>query len=368
MANAAVETGHQSAVSLMREDVPKSLDTACGRRLKNHIDCRNGLSGHAWPILETNNNNDKSVNCDLDKMRDRSILTINGDCDHETVSGGRKRGPKSAFDPVVNGEIVGSRKRRRKNCRPRSLMQLSRDEMLVKEDLEEYHVNNNGVDFDAVTAEDEEEILDLTYIKKQEKGSDCSNVDCGEQLVADTSAVDSEVICGDSKVFEQDGTQLVDVEATNEDKTRNDTTGIVETLPSGDDVAEMVETLPSGADAAAAIKDYAESTMYELLSIYGLNEDHGESITRRVPLLNFTPSNILGREQPSFPSTPTTLQITSNSLSPDALTTSVEAKVCESTGVALSAASQSLTSEDIYAKFMDSMEKLAQMPQGTWYR
>ena len=362
MAHAVVGTGHQSMVSLMREDVPKSLDTACGRRMKNH--CRNGLSarGHAWPIPETNNNDDKSVNCDLVKMRDRSFLTINGDCDHETVSGGRKRAPKSAFDSAVNGEITGSRKRRRKNCRPQCLMQLSRDESFIKEDLEEYHVNNNGVDFDAVAADDEEEILDLTCIKKQENTNGWSNGDCGEQLVADTSAVDSEVICGDSKVLEQDGTQLVHVEAKNEDEKGDH--GIVETVPSGD--PEVVETVPSGADAAAAaIKDYAESTMNELLSIYGLNEDHGESITRRVPLLNFTPSNILGREQPSFPSTPMTLQITSNSLSSDMLTRSVEANVGESTGVALSAASPSLTSEDIYAKFMDSMEKLAQMPQGT---
>ena len=418
----------------MREDVPKPLDTACSRRLKNH--CRNGLSprGHARPIPETNNNNDKSVNCDLDKMRDRSILTSNGDCDHETVSGDRKRGPMSAFDSVVNGEAGRSRKRRRKNCRPRSLMQLSRDEAFVKEDLEEYHVNNNGVDFDAVAADDEEEILDLSCcVKKQEIVNGCSNGECGGQLVAATSAVVSPLTCGESKVFEEDGTRLVALDNKNEDEegdntsgvvatvpsgsdtpgvvetvpsgsdtpgvvetvpsgsvtpgvvetvpSGSDTPGVVETVPSGsdtpgvvetvpsDDDRGMVETVPSGADAAVAIKDYAESTMNELLSIYGLNEDHAEAITRRVPLLNFSPSNILGREQKNLPSG--TLQIThltNSSLSSDALTRSVEAKFGQSSGVAVSAASPSLATEGIYAKFMDSMEKLAQMPRGTWSR
>ena len=418
MANAVVVTGHQASVSLMREDVPKPLDTACSRRLKNH--CRNGLSplGHARPIPETNNNNDKSVNCDLDKMRDRSILTSNGDCDHETVSGDRKRGPMSAFDSVVNGEAGRSRKRRRKNCRPRSLMQLSRDEAFVKEDLEEYHVNNNGVDFDAVAADDEEEILDLSCcVKKQENVNGCSNGECGGQLVAATSAVVSPLTCGESKVFEEDGTRLVALDNKNEDEEGDNTSGVVETVPSGSDIPRvvetvpsgsdtprvvetvpsgsdtprvvetvpsgsdtpgvvetvpsdddsgMVETVPSGADAAVAIKDYAESTMNELLSIYGLNEDHAEAITRRVPLLNFSPSNILGREQQNLPSG--TLQIThltNSSLSSDALTRSVEAKFGQSSGVAVSAASPSLATEGIYAKFMDSMEKLAQMPRGT---
>ena len=457
MANAVVGTGHQVSVSLMREDVPKPLDTACSRRLKNH--CRNGLSprGHARPIPETNNNNDKSVNCDLDKMRDRSILTSNGDCDHETVSGDRKRGPMSAFDSVVNGEAGRSRKRRRKNCRPRSLMQLSRDETFLKEDLEEYHVNNNGVDFYAVAADDEEEILDLSCcVKKQENVNGCSNGECGGQLVDDTPAVVSPLTCGESKVFEEDGTRLVALDNKNEDEegdntsgvvatvpsgsdtpgvvetvpsgsdtpgvvetvlsgsdtpgvvetvpsgsdtpqvvetvpSGSDTPGVVETVPSGsdtpgmvetvpsgsdtpqvvetvqsDDDSGMVETVPSGADAAVAIKDYAESTMNELLSIYGLNEDHAEAITRRVPLLNFSPSNILGREQKNLPSG--TLQIThltNSSLSSDALTRSVEAKFGQSSGVAVSAASPSLATEGIYAKFMDSMEKLAQMPRGT---
>ena len=366
MAKAVLGTGHQAAVNLMR-DVPLQLDTICGR-LKTDVHCTNGHdstpNSHAWP--ETNNNTDyESVTfaCKVDKMRDQSAVTVSdnghlGDMsDQETVCGGQKRHPEAGV--VINGEVPEGRKRRRKNCQPRSLMQLNhrQDTIFFKEELEDYRVNNNGVDFDAI-ADDEEEVLDLSCGKKQEDTSTTRSINSGrdsDKHVTDDTIVDLSVVTlGDNKALEstEDRTRFVDSVAM--DTTTDDD-------EDGDDVMEMTETTTFGSDAAVAIKDYAESTMNELLSIYGLNEDEaGESITRRVPLQNFTPNNILGREKPKFTSPSPSLTFSTTCLvknRSDAPTTSMETNMRDSAAV-------SLASEGIYAKFMDSMEKLTKIPQG----
>ena len=354
MAKAVLGTGHQ--VSLMRENVPLRLDTVCSR-LKRDVHYTNGHSpspnGHAWP--ETNNNTEYKLVTPVvaDKMRDRPGVTIGDECQPQEFNGretsctGQKRRSETGLDVV-------KRKRRRKNCQPRSLMQLNheQEELMLKEQLSDYRVNNSGVDFDTI-ADDEEEILDLSCGKKQEDLPISSNSD---KHVTDDTVVDLSIVThGDPPEVEsaQNCSRLVTMDTTTEDD---------------DGAVKTAETTPSGAEAAVAIKDYAETTMNELLSIYGLSEDEaGESITRRVPLQNFAPSNILGRElhllaSPPTPATFPSTHPSKKSARPAGPTTSVEASVCDS--AALSVSATSLASDGIYGKFMDRVETLTQTPQG----
>ena len=350
----------------MRENVPLRLDTVC-RRLKTDVHYTNGHSpspnGHTWP--ETNNNTEyKSVTPAIgvaDKMRDRPGVTVSDECQPQEFNGretsctGQKRRSETALDVV-------RRKRRRKSCQPRSLMQLNheQEELLLKEQLSDYRVNNSGVDFDTI-ADDEEEILDLSCGKKQGDLSISCNSDSGKYVTDDTVVDLSIVTHGDRGPPEEESVEncprLVTMDTTTEDE-------------DGGNTMKTAETTPSGADAAVAIKDYAETTMNELLSIYGLSEDEaGESITRRVPLQNFAPSNILGREQHllASPPTPATFPSThpsKKSARPAGPTTSVEASVCDSAALSVSATSFASDGK-FYGKFMDRVETLTQTPQGT---
>ena len=143
--------------------------------------------------------------------------------------------------------------------------------------------------------------------------------------------------------------------------------------------------VPSG--DAAAIKDYAQSTVTELLGMYGLS-DEAQDVTQSIPLQNFSTGHILQHHPESHSihqrrrqlhtksrhnqhvSMPVKIvapkaTIESMHRSPSLHTTMNTARHDPVTLLQSSSSSSTqAASEGMYAKIVDSVAKMAKMPQG----
>jgi hypothetical protein len=243
-----------------------------------------------------------------------------------------------AADEFTELTPEGSRKSRRKAKRPRSIANIAAEQ--AKEELSEYEENNPDVDFDSMCEaameeeddddrliiygdDDENETRDsysrmladsdednhMSYQENdtshdqqhtepfggqtadQTRSVDCNDNDCGvldlrvtRQInvfrhINDNEEEDDEESDDDDDIPEENGVLNLSVTPR---KTISNAGGAKPNLP------------PKSSNDEAEMKDYAENTMNELLSMYGLGGE-GETISSRIPLKNFDSGSILGR-------------------------------------------------------------------------
>ena len=223
-------------------------------------------------------------------------------------------------------EADGSRRSRRKNQRPRNIVQYQDQSEITKEneELEDYVMNNKNVDFDAAQDDDEQSInddavLDLSSGRPSERGSYDADtmVDEPDDQDQDTNlstddfgAIDLSISKSKPRKNASCSTGQPDVALVSD---RDDMSSQSSDLSSsagsrGKPVSDNSKpsshqppNKPQGINSteAAEIKHYAENTMNELLNMYGLQDDNeeGTSIASNVPLQNFASRSILERQK-----------------------------------------------------------------------
>lgn len=196
--------------------------------------------------------------------------------------------PNKAEEPCHTPPL--SRKNRRKNLKPMNIAQLDNYE---EEDLE------TGEDFSYLRNEDgtspakDDNILDLSSHPNYNGDHDSNDGDdirdnCEtrdtETNPEDFDVLDLSIAKSDLSIAKPDLSIAKPEEAPTEKPQRTTSR----------------QEMPD----AAALKDYAQSTMNELLSLYGLSGEEAESIAGSVPLQNFSSGKILERQRAHVPVPP----------------------------------------------------------------
>lgn len=319
--------------------------------------------------------------------------------DHESSHQGNK--PAPACDMAVtdtptkhqfrepNQDASISRKKRRKNQNPRNIAQVRDycDELSGKdEELTEYEINNRDIDFQPMTTLDgeknecdisvtsEEDSLDyghsggfqINHTSNGSKDSD-SQPSISEAIDLSVNNRKKSNDYANSDVLSNNSRDMAPIATSN----YANETSVSPSIPSKPD------QLSNSADAAA-LKNYATSTMNELLSIYGLGEET-DAIIKSVPLQNFTSGKILERHAPSDPrrlflGSASKHDIKTSSFSPQVPSSSINSPISISSpntssihNVFSSSSSPSVkqqVKEGVYQRFMDNMVKLAQGSKG----
>ena len=288
---------------------------------------------------------------DMDAMVDAQYYSITMKNELNNVEAMKKDNVDSPVQPSPSS----GRKNRRKNSRPKnisSFQEFPEDDLMItaKDDLEQYQMNNQGVDFHRLIAEEEakkdgEDILSNRLVDNMNNAADFDD-DSFHKMTAD-EANNNKVkapcdqypdLCSPADRFAVDTTGAMDLSvsqktmtladeeedeclndddgpinlsfSTNDDKPHMVTNGSKEpnnndTSPYLEQIGRNYSTKSKFAESqllkrrlhgdANDMKNYAQSTMSELLSIYGLSEE-AEAITKTVPLQNFSSGTILDRE------------------------------------------------------------------------
>ena len=386
------------------------LDAICAK-LKSNQDGSRLTSGNTGQDIETNNNEKAEgdvgeaspslANGDAEKMRRDKEQEANGMNGIEGTESAKLNGtskshvgvagdtsthpspepagpgiaevgmPLPAPPTIPTSHALSSRKNKRKNFRPKNITQLQdppEHDDLGKDDLgiEEYVINNKGVDFDAM-AEDEsqahqEEPLELTNQSggpKSEERPPPPQSPSGF-VTDDCGALDLSTCCRPAG----DGTCGSDGNEPQDLSTKSTGASGARVQPDKGTLPNQVASLPSCSKRDASVmKDYATNTMNELMRIYGFG-DEGESITQGVPLEKFESRSILGHnvtQGVSSTALGSGLQGQSQGWATPAK--GEVAREVQGTG----ASEVVKTGEGIYAKFTDSianMSKLSRLPQG----
>ncbi len=340
---------------------------------------------------------------------------------------------------IIPSQLIVSegRKNRRKNLKPQNIAQIQEKEIAedIVDELEEYEINNEGVDFEAMYAaeeekdEDEEEgeadedggfALDLSAQETPYKsdrditfnsGTLSDNANDSYYLddsgVLDLSVTKSNVAAEDDSISSYanqsnhgngDDDVSMDTDDDDEDIQVSNKTAVSDTAQfrSYDSVDRKVApTHVESTTDATVLKDYAQNTVSELLSIYGFG-DEAESVTQSVPLLNFSSGKILERHglpaplpsnvpkmahkshianlansalagyllqngSHSVPQTPPTSAFSSNHTPTSSCSSNASSTSGTPTGIP-----STQQGAEAYAKFMDSMAKISSMPHGMY--
>ena len=285
-----------------------------------------------------------------------------------------------------NSTPTGSRKNKRKARAPRNLMQLQEAEIVfAKDELEEYEINNKDADFDISDDDPGELIIDEREVVSNGFVADCDSSMNGGGSHVEKDENKNEKIVNSNHCYSEDNAGAIDLSMSRTSEEPIKTSAA--TITPSNSVAMVIDSksekvpvslssssskavlsvngekesaplmpvvstsVSSSTGDAAAIKDYAQSTMNELLSIYGLN-DEAESIVKDVPLQNFASGKILGRhvQHPTL----------GGGKKSSAVRDSSPAKA----NVLPPAAQGTEGDEAIYVKFIESMTKLSSMPEG----
>ena len=315
-----------------------------------------------------------------------------------------------APQPTPPPQPSESRRNRRKNVKPRNIVEF-RDvpEDYGKDELDEFELNNRDVDFDEICKNAEEE---------QGKGGGGSALDLSGSHGDQEPCSDVE---SDSKFEDSDGSRVLDLSVNREPYPTNPTSHTFGESDSNDDNSHhsmfppggypdgdsnsdlsqdeesqsssgfsqgRMDRFQGGRDnpsatpvEAVAMKNYAKSTVNELLSMYGLGGEEAEAITQSIPLQKFSTGHILqshpglgpqhrGVKRPAEDS-PKPAKQGPQKVSGEVVRASPQPPQSSNSDGHLSSAQSSLASfvqhipnEGMYAKFVDSFSKLAKLPQG----
>ena len=301
-----------------------------------------------------------------------------------------------------------NRRNRRKNIAPRSIAQLHEADDYIEEEIEEFEINNRDatlfhtqseepknqasmVNTVIIDGNDENEtmVLDLS-------NSVSSSVRGSESLTTSSSSVQIETLAAEEYIVDVTGaldlslsknskssditsvsvksesSQLVTV--VTDDSSRDSTPPpvypqITANLLGMSSEPQSRDKVSSCSDAKD-MKSYAQNTMNELLSLYGLGKQEAESITESVSLENFSSGNILARQMPGSQLNQQIQAVTSAALAAVAngeqkksggkIKASAETKITDTS----SDAAPPVTDEAAYSKFVENISKLSKLPQG----
>ena len=324
--------------------------------------------------------------------------------------------PQESTSPIRNGHSrrASGRRNRRKNMAPRNIAQLHEADDFIEEEIEEFEINNRGIDLVNMPV-DEQRGKDVMVEAVRMEGSDdgclmtaldlsssvsTSNRD-SESLATSASSVQIETLAAEE--YTMDVTGALDLSLSKNSKSSDSnnvsfpssTMSQMMTLETDDSSRDSesadiyVQTadptkssaLPSGTPArekapnssdANDMKDYAQNTMNELLSLYGLGKQEAESITESVSLENFSSGNILARQLPGTQLNQNQqIQVQAAALAAVAgrvqkkgvTRTKPSAEADAGTSNSSSPVPQS-AGEAAYTKFVENISKLSKLPQG----
>ncbi len=223
-----------------------------------------------------------------------------------------------AFIPREFSSNTG-RKSRRKNFAPRSIAHLHEDTVEEREEIEQFEIDvrkedvihvpfarSNGK-FDAQTGDSEEVMaLDLS-------SNASTSYRESESLATSSSSIQIEPLAAEEYTMDMVGALDLTVSKTPKScDTRDNTfTQSTDQVQRSDELAAVTcerqtfktANLPpvsftpnkDKTSDASDIKNYAENTVNELLSLYGLGKQEAESITESVSLEHFSAGSILAR-------------------------------------------------------------------------
>ena len=301
-----------------------------------------------------------------------------------------------------------SRRNRRKNLAPRSIAQLHEADDYIEEEIEEFEINNRDATLFHTQSEEaknqttmvntviidgndanETMVLDLSNsVSSSARGSESLTTSstsvqietlAAEEYIVDvTGALDlslsknSKSSDSNSASMNSDSSQLMAV--VTDDSSRDSTPPptypqITANLLGMSSEPQSKEKVSSCSDAKD-MKSYAQNTMNELLSLYGLGKQEAESITESVSLENFSSGNILARQMPGPQLNQQIQAVTSAALA--AVADRVQKKSDGKTKASAetnsadfsSNAAPSVTDEAAYSKFVENISKLSKLPQG----
>ena len=350
-----------------------------------------------------------------------SLQSIDSLMSIETESSIRAKplSPQESTSPVRNGHShKPSRRNRRKNMAPRSIAQLHEADDFIEEEIEEFEINNRGIDLVNVP-EDGQRSKQAMVEGVRIEGSDgdnemvaldlsnnvsTSNRD-SESLTTSASSVQIETLAAEEYTMDVTGALDLSLSKSSKssDNSYSDSKNLSFTSSSmsqimaveSDDssldsesadiyaqtaVAVRSPHLPSGfstrektsnSSDAKDMKNYAQNTMNELLSLYGLGKQEAESITESVSLENFSSGNILARQIPGAQLNQQIQAVTSAALAAAAgkvqkkseARTKPPSEKDASRSSSSSPTSQS-SGEAAYTKFVENISKLSKLPQG----
>ena len=302
----------------------------------------------------------------------------------------------------------GGRKNRRKSGKPRNITQFKVLHEESFDELEEYELNNKGVDFEEVLKEGENEeeeedyVLDLSRpIESEsfvEQGLDLSNgastqnedtFSHDESGILDLTVNKSHHQSDENHHGNQDRESMATgpVAMDTHEHSTDSLSAAQIPRPAHTNSSPNAHSHINGQSPSAeptdanAIKDFAQSTMSELLGMYGLSSEV-ESITKNVPLQNFASGSILSRNQDATPtkpkpfipnvpnvfiSNPLALSIKQEASKPSPAATDLSGQTQSSPAPLVSSTQPSnsiATNQNLYAKFANNINKLAAAAQG----
>ncbi len=281
---------------------------------QQHAECADDLSVPHIPITVSHiDETTSNAGCSGDTIDAAEELSSNIRQDSDILDPIMSSTPSVKLDCPSTG-----RKNRRKNFHPRNINQMSDEgkeavRLTAEEGLAEYQLNNPDVDFDSVCEDsvvegdmesinaelsitpDHSEQHDIPF-SKDVVGDDCTPLDLSITKSSPTNS------SGFSETYDQ---QMMQRESCQEEALDM---SVSPAKSSNSWSASSSVTKPSGTSTnslnseAAAMKDYAESTMNELLGMYGLEENdsvtcRNSGIADHVPIQNFQSQSILRRDQ-----------------------------------------------------------------------
>ena len=386
----------------------KSTADACDNDEEETVDAdveNNNAPGHKDTVIMAQHNGRMMIpSSTQDSLRSiDSLISI------ETESSTRNK-PLSPQE-----EKSSSRKNRRKNLAPRSIAQLHEADNLIEEEIEEFEINNrdatlfhtreeqkkpvNMVNTVIIDGNDENEtmVLDLSssVSSSSTRGSESlttssSSVQietlAAEEYIVDvTGAIDLSLSkkskCSDSNSasMNSNSSQLVSMET---DESSMDSTPAMTYPKIATSLLEISSELQqpskdrvSSCSDAKDMKNYAQNTMNELLSLYGLGKQEAESITESVSLENFSSGNILARQLPGSQLNQQIQAVTNAALAvvADRVQKKEEGKSKVPTDKSTTAeasppAPRPEPEEATYSKFVENISKLSKLPQGKLFK
>ncbi|CAH1776026.1 unnamed protein product [Owenia fusiformis] len=223
--------------------------------------------------------------------------------------------PITSLSSNTHVDLLSGRKGRRKNRNPKNIFQYSEKggvEESNDDEFTKFELNNQEADFEQLSPSAGTESFDVSVSGGASGTQHSSGVQTPETLQRQTSQpFPNEANIPESGILDltvkerlsptkpnqeaiRPQTEPID---TRETKTIEDATAVSNNIGQSTSSHQENPIKRSSSQSAetTALKDYAESTMHELLGIYGLENNSGENVhlTENVPMHHFTSGRIL---------------------------------------------------------------------------